>query len=113
LGLLAFTLGIGVLWLNPTIMASRLSDDTVTYKNFLFGSYPDEERLEEIAREGYTIVSLVHPAVLPFEARVLSLERAQAVQRGIDFIHIPMLPWMSQNKEAIQDLEELVTCSPD
>lgn len=103
---LAAVLTAGLI-VNPTYMIGGLQEDTVTYRNFAFGSFPSKERFEELGEQGYTIVSLVHPAVLPFESRLLEIERGWAEGEGVGFISIPMMPWMSQNEAGIATIQDL------
>lgn len=75
---------------------------------FLFGAYPDRARLEELKRQGITaVVSLQHPAVVPFEPRSIAEEKRNAAELGLTFIHAPMLPWVSDNTESIEKLKQL------
>jgi phytol kinase len=100
----SFTL---MLIINPTYMIWGLDMKATSYRNFTFGSFPSEARLDRLGEQGYTIVSLVHPSVLPFEARLLEIERGWAEDEGIEFISIPMMPWASQNAESIEKLKDL------
>lgn len=76
---------------------------------FTFGSYPSESRLSSLADQGYTgVISLLHPAVVPFETRLIGEERRATAERGLEFIHVPMLPWLSDNLEALGQIEEVV-----
>lgn len=75
---------------------------------FTFGAYPSESRLSELAAEGYTgVISLLHPAVIPFETRLIGEERRAVTSFGLEFIHVPMLPWLSDNLEALAQIEEI------
>lgn len=96
------------MWLSPG-WAARLGgaapDDLA---GFTFGPYPDRERLDTLRREGYTaVVSLLHPAVVPFEPVLLARERAAAGEAGIPLIHIPLLPWVSGNDEGLARIRDL------
>jgi phytol kinase len=96
-----------ILWLHPNMMVEGLSDEIVSKENFAFGSYPSEDRIEELDRLGYSIVTLLHPAILPYEKRLLEIERESAEEVGANLIEIPMLPWMAQNRQAMELLLEL------
>ena len=94
----------GTLWLNlnPALLAEGRGTEEVTTSRFTFGPYPGEERLRELEAEGYTaVVSLLHPAVVPFEPRLLAEERATIGRTGMELIHAPMLPWVGENKESL------------
>lgn len=75
---------------------------------FTFGPYPDLEKLTSLKNEGYTaVVSLLHPAVVPFETQLIGEERKAAAEAGIELIHLPMLPWVSGNEQAIERARSL------
>jgi protein tyrosine phosphatase (PTP) superfamily phosphohydrolase (DUF442 family) len=75
---------------------------------FMFGAYPDYARLQELKREGVTsVISLQHPAVVPFEPRSIAEEKKNAAELGIKFIHVPMLPWVSDNAAAIARIQQI------
>ncbi len=99
----------GAVWLSmtPSLMAHMGSTDAVGAR-FTIGPYPDEEALTRLKAGGYTgVISLLHPAVVPFEPRLLAEEKAATRRIGIDLIHLPMLPWVSANEEALAKIEEL------
>lgn len=77
--------------------------------NFTIGSYPTQEKIHELKRTKYTaIISLLHPAVVPFEPKLLNEEITYAKEEGIDVISIPMMPWVSKNEAAIDSLRAIV-----
>lgn len=88
-------------WMNPGMMTdagSKGRSETFSGAEFVFGPYPEAERLKELKAEGYTaIISLLSPAVVPFEPVLLAKELAAARATGMEVIHIPMLPWISSN----------------
>jgi protein tyrosine phosphatase (PTP) superfamily phosphohydrolase (DUF442 family) len=100
-------------WSNPAVMASAAGGihGEVTVgggAQFVFGPYPDRTRLEGLKREGFTaVVSLQHPAVLPFEPPGIAEEIRVAREIGLPFIHAPMLPWISENGEALERIRRL------
>jgi protein tyrosine phosphatase (PTP) superfamily phosphohydrolase (DUF442 family) len=100
--------GAYMLWINPAMLSKEMGKEE-TSAQFVFGPYPTEERLEELKRDGYTVVSLLHPAVVPFEPKLLADEKALAAKIGIPFIHVPMLPWVSQNTAAIDTIKKLAS----
>jgi hypothetical protein len=97
-------------WSNPAVyatVAGGLSGSPVTAAGaqFVFGPYPDRARLEELKKDGFAgVVSLQHPAVVPFEPQGISAERESARQIGIEFIHAPMLPWVSSNEASLETI---------
>lgn len=96
------------MWMNPALAAQRGRDDTRPGSHFTFGPYPDETKLAELEAAGYTaVIPLLHPAVVPFEPKLLAEEREAAARIGIELIHLPMLPWVSDNLEAIEALRDL------
>jgi phytol kinase len=105
---------ISILWLslNPTLFvvnekSSQISEEASTVR-FTFGEYPNQDKLLQLKDEGYTsIVSLLHPAVVPFEPRLIEEEKQNVEYAGLEFIHIPMVPWVSENTDAVSKLKEL------
>jgi protein tyrosine phosphatase (PTP) superfamily phosphohydrolase (DUF442 family) len=76
---------------------------------FTIGPYPTEEKMQELKEEGYTaLVSLLHPAVVPFEPKLLADEKETAEELKMEVISIPMLPWVSDNLSAIDSFRNLV-----
>jgi len=75
---------------------------------FTFGSYPDTERLAKLKTDGYEgVIALLSPTI-PFE-NVLIGEEKQAVEKaGLRFYSIPMLPWITENRDSIEQLKKLV-----
>ncbi len=95
------------LWLNPAVMGSTGLVAEVS-AGFTIGPYPDADRLAQLEREGYDgVVSLLHPAVVPFETKLIAEGRTAAEAAGLEFVHVPMLPWVSDNAKAIATLEQL------
>ena len=75
---------------------------------FTFGSYPSKEELMQLKEEGYeTIITLLHPAVTPFEPVLLKEEEKLCKEAGIKLLSIPMLPWISENEEAIEKIKQI------
>jgi hypothetical protein len=105
------TTGMIWLWMNPALIQSY--DGVITQENvgeaeFLFGPYPAEQDLLRLKVERITaIVSLLHPAVVPFEPKLLNDEKQLTESIGLELIHIPMLPWVSENKNAITEIIKL------
>lgn len=100
-------------WSNPTRFLAGIAGTTgSTYAmrngpTFMFGSYPDEARLLELKKQGVkTIVSLQSPSVL-VEISGISAEREAAARMGLSFVEAPMLPWVSDNTEALDKIRQL------
>lgn len=71
-------------------------------------SSPAEAKLRDLKGAGYTaVITLLHPAVIPFEPRLLATETEAAERAGIPLIHLPMLPWVSDNAEALLAVRRL------
>lgn len=102
-------------WSNPArfsaMSGATMGSDLVAAGSgarFVFGPYPDRAKLEELKEEGITaVVSLQHPAVVPIEPQGIAAEKATASELGIDFIHAPMLPWISDNEAALETIRTL------
>lgn len=95
------------LWMNPNLLVDRYMPSGPP-QHFFIGPYPQEEDLERIKENGYTaVISLLHPAIVPFEPKLIRDERAAAEDAGIKLIEIPMLPWVSKNSEALEKIRKL------
>ncbi|WP_020601912.1 hypothetical protein [Spirosoma spitsbergense] len=87
--------------------ANSASIDTAN-KGFTFGPYPTADMLAQLKKEGYAgVISLLHPAVTPFEPKLLSDEQKTGKEIGLAIISVPMLPWISQNEESIQRIRAI------
>lgn len=103
-------------WLNPAALAGAAplvgERIGVGAAEFVFGPYPDAARLVQLKNEGYTaVVSLQHPAVMPFEPLGISQERESAARIGLHFIHAPMMPWVSANEASLNTIREIARAS--
>ncbi len=100
-------------WMDPGRMLAAMGGGpggelTAGKAEFVFGPYPDRARLEELKRDGFTgVVSLQHPAVMPFEPKSIAEEKRNTADLDIEFVHAPMLPWVSQNQGSLEKLREL------
>ncbi len=102
-------LGSVWLWMQPNVVNVGAAEEQSADLRFTFGAYPDEAKLELLKSEGYTaVVSLLHPAVAPFEPVLIAREREAAARVGIRLIEVPMLPWVSGNAAALARIRELV-----
>lgn len=92
---------------------SLLSIDENTYQinkntQFCFGKYPDELKIKELKEEGYTaIISLLNENVIPAEPILMQNEEKNASKHNIKYISIPMLPWISDNAEAVNKIKNI------
>jgi phytol kinase len=110
LPLLAIAAAAGAvwLWMTPAMLRAQAGGETADGAHFTFGPYPDEDRMRDLRGEGYTaIVTLLHPAVIPFEPELLKTEEQAAARAGIELIHLPMLPWVSDNTESLDRVRAL------
>lgn len=97
------------LWLTPSVMTAAQEMQVSNNPRFTFGPYPTADKIEELEQEGYTaIISLLHPAVVPFEPQLIRQERETVQGSGMQFIHLPMLPWISNNVAALDSLQAIV-----
>ena len=103
----------GYAWSNPTRFLAGFAGtegSSLAMKGgpkFLFGSYPDEDRLRQLKKEGVTaVVSLQSPSVL-VEISGISEERTATSREGLKFIEAPMLPWVSDNTESLEKVKQL------
>ena len=101
-------------WLNPTVLSGMAGgtggDVRITEggAEFVFGPYPDRPRLTALKHEGYrAVISLQHPAVVPFEPQGIAEEQQAAREVGITFIHAPMVPWISSNDASLNTIRAL------
>jgi hypothetical protein len=109
--LVMITTGMLWLWMNPALIQAYdgvITQENVGQAEFLFGPYPTEHDLLRLKGEGITaVVSLLHPAVVPFEPKLLEDEKQITESIGLRLVHVPMLPWVSENKESINKIIEL------
>jgi protein tyrosine phosphatase (PTP) superfamily phosphohydrolase (DUF442 family) len=103
-------------WINPGRMLAAAAGgggvpaslSTASGARFIFGAYPDEATLRRLKHDGVTaVISLQHPAVLPFEPASIEAEKKAARVVGVQFIHAPMLPWVSDNHEALEQIRRI------
>jgi len=76
---------------------------------FTIGSYPDANKIVQLKKEGYTaIITLMSELVVPAEPKLLHEETEHTAKAGMQLIHIPMLPWVSNNEKALEQIRQLV-----
>lgn len=89
------------------ISASRGEVQEVN-ERFTFGPYPEKDRIEELKNEGYDgVITLLNPTIV-FEKQLLDKELKNGEEVGIEIISLPMLPWVGDNKEAIEGIKYLI-----
>ncbi len=100
-------------WTNPARFLSGMAGTQLSSvamrggPNFVFGSYPDENRLKELKKQGVTaVISLQSPKVL-VEIEGIRAERDAAAREHLPFIEAPMLPWVSDNEDAIAKIKQI------
>lgn len=95
------------MFFNPSLMKPFMPGETKVY-NFVFGPYPEYDELKRIGGENYTaVISLLHPAVLPFEPELLKREEENCAKLGVKLIKAPMLPWLSKNIDSLKIIEQI------
>lgn len=95
--------------MNPSWVNADSLKDTELSTQFTIGPYPDLDQMYKLKRKGFTaVVSLLHPAVVPFEPKLINDEKATAKKAGLEVINIPMLPWVSDNEAAIDSLRHFI-----
>ncbi|MHB0995730.1 MAG: protein-tyrosine phosphatase family protein [Elusimicrobiales bacterium] len=113
---LFFFLGAVAAWMNPKLMIDtgmKTTTESASWSEFVFGPYPEKDRLAGLKAEGYTaVISLLSQAVVPFEPVLLAREQGAAKEIGIEIIHIPMLPWVSSNDHVKARLKEIERRGP-
>lgn len=84
--------------------------ETGSGATFIFGAYPDIHRLRELMGEERItgVISLQHPAVVPFEPEGIAHSREATAELGLEFVHAPMLPWVSDNEASLEKIREVV-----
>jgi protein tyrosine phosphatase (PTP) superfamily phosphohydrolase (DUF442 family) len=96
------------LFMNPDIVNKDTAKIEVTEK-FTTGPYPTEEKIKELKKEGFTtVISLLHPAVVPFEPELLNKEATLLKKYNMELIKAPMLPWVADNNASLKIIEDLV-----
>lgn len=103
-------------WMNPKFMidpGAQTASAGFSGTEFVFGPYPDKDRLAGLKTEGYAaVISLLSPAVVPFEPVLIHEEKEAAAAAGIELVHIPMLPWVSSNDHVQRELKLLLARGP-
>lgn len=101
-------------WSNPTRFLAGVAGTAPSSlrmanggPTFVFGSYPDDDEIRKLKRQGVTtIVSLQDPRVL-VELQGINQERLSAEREHIPLIQAPMLPWVSDNSASLAVIKDL------
>lgn len=100
--------GALALFMNPDLVNSG-SESSEVSKQFTIGPYPTASKVQDLKKQGFTgIISLLHPAVVPFEPSLLSDEEKATAKAGIQLVKAPMLPWVGDNTASLKTIEEIV-----
>ena len=91
-----------------SVISARQGAVREVTSRFTFGPYPEANQLQQLKNQGYDgVISLLHPTI-PFETVLISREESNARQVGIKLYEFPMLPWISDNREARDGIQKLV-----
>ncbi len=83
--------------------------EKVEIANLVYGPYPELKDLQDLKRDGYDgVITLLHPS-LPFERVLLNEELENGKLAGIEVRSFPMLPWISDNKDAKAGINALIS----
>ncbi|HJQ19094.1 MAG TPA: hypothetical protein VJ867_02025 [Gemmatimonadaceae bacterium] len=100
-------------WSNPTMLLAKIAGSESSSlamrggPEFIFGPYPDADRLAELKKQGVTtIISLQHPSVV-VEMQGIRDEKENTAKLGLELIHAPMLPWVSDNEASLDKIREI------
>ena len=101
-------------WSNPTRFLAAFAGTTAGSvqmagggPTFMFGSYPDEDELRLLKKQGVTtIVPLQDPRVL-VELQGIEEEKKSAAREHMTLIEAPMLPWVSDNTASLAIIKDL------
>jgi protein tyrosine phosphatase (PTP) superfamily phosphohydrolase (DUF442 family) len=105
---LVLALSALALFMSPELV-NRGSESSQLSQQFTIGPYPTEAKIRSLKKEGFTgIISLLHPAVVPFEPQLIHEEEEASKEIGIELIKAPMLPWIGDNTSSLNTIERLV-----
>ena len=110
-GMVALTAGFvfyEFLHVQSLMVAGRTAKIEEVSQRLSFGPYPDKNQLKLLRAQGYDgVISLLHPAI-PFEEVLLEEEKKNGEEVGIQVYSRPMLPWISENKAALNSIRVLI-----
>jgi protein tyrosine phosphatase (PTP) superfamily phosphohydrolase (DUF442 family) len=97
-----------MLFMSPNLVNSG-SERSEVSQQFTIGPYPTADKIKELKKEGFTgVISLLHPAVVPFEPSLLSDEQKATKDANIELVKAPMLPWIGDNSASLKKIEDIV-----
>ncbi|MDB5231630.1 MAG: hypothetical protein JWN76_2435 [Chitinophagaceae bacterium] len=103
-----FALSALIMFMHPRFLNGP-NESSLVSARFTIGAYPSEDDMIELKRQNYTaIISLLHPAVVPFEPSLMRAERMDAKNAGLQLIEAPMLPWVSNNQASLNKIQEII-----
>jgi protein tyrosine phosphatase (PTP) superfamily phosphohydrolase (DUF442 family) len=103
---LVLALGALTLFMQPELINDQQNAQIT--EQFTIGPYPTEEKMAALKEQGYTaIISLLHPAVVPFEPTLMAQEEELAKKYNMNLIQAPMLPWVSDNEASLNRIKTL------
>ncbi len=117
---LSFLCSVYIFSFHPQWLIAYSSSESSTQKasgihqnggmEFIFGSYPTEEMIDSLQEQGFdAIISLLHEMVVPAEPALLKKETEIGKKIGLRIINIPMLPWISGNEGALEEIKQLAS----
>ncbi|HEX3031599.1 MAG TPA: hypothetical protein VHS59_05075, partial [Bacillota bacterium] len=108
-GLLVLDMGLlGWLTTGNSDALKAFQGGTAVESQVTFGPYPDAKKLEELKKQGYTGVITLLSTTIPFEKVLLDKETAAGDRLKLKVHSTPMLPWVSSNRSALDEIKELV-----
>lgn len=109
--LLSFFSGAGMFFLTHTenpVLKLLQGKRVETTEQVIFGPYPEENALKSLKQQGITdVISLLNPSI-PFERVLLFREMEAGKKVGITVHSVPMLPWVSKNSEALEEIKKFL-----
>lgn len=76
-------------------------------ERFTFGPYPEKETLKQLKEQGYDgVIALLSPTI-GIEQPLLSKEQKAGEEVGIEILSMPMLPWVGDNTNTLNEIREL------
>jgi hypothetical protein len=91
-----------------SFVAGSQSRIEVVSEQLSFGPYPDESTLIELKSHHYDgVITLLHPAI-PFEKILMDEEKKNGEKVGLAVYSFPMLPWVTDNKQALNSIWTLL-----
>lgn len=77
-------------------------------QRFTFGPYPEKKDLQRLKEDGYDGVIALLSDVLPIEKPLIEQLKNDGEEIGIEIISMPMLPWVGDNTETLNNIRQLI-----